>query len=263
MNRSGPFKFVLAGLLIGAAAVTLGLLHLDNNRLRRLIAQREAQHRPSVEARAENARLKNLLVSAAQNSEAAAASLRTQVTQAREEIAALETRAAKLHAEKIARTAREAAALATNRDVRQGLVRLEFLQDRGQLTPTAAFETLIWAALRGNQNKLGELGIMPAETRDRAKALIARLPDDARAAWTPEKLATLWLTGAVVDMIAVHVTGETIVEADQARVTFRAPPKDDEEEVKFKFTPNGWRAVVSTAAIDKLEKKLRPTGAKQ
>lgn len=260
MKRSGPFKLVVACALIGAVAVALGLLHLDNNRLRRLVAQRAAQQRPIVEAREENTRLKGLLASATQDSDEAAATWRTQLSQTREEIAALETRAAERHAEKVARAAREAATLATNRDVRQGLVRLEFLQDRGQLTPTAAFETLIWAALKGDQDKLGELCIMPAETRARARALIARLPDDAKATWTPEKLATLWLTGAVVDMTALHVTGESITDAEHALVTFRAPPKDDEEKVKLKLTPNGWRVVVSTAAIDKLEQKLRPAG---
>lgn len=261
MNSPGRFKLVLICLLAGAVAVALGLLHLENNRLRRLVVQRAAQQRPAVDAREENTALKSLLAGATQDSAAAAASVRTQIAQAREEIAALESRAAERQAEKDARAARAATALATNRDVRQGLVRLEFLEDRGQLTPAAAFETLIWAALKGDQEKLDLLCVMPTETRARARALIARLPEDAKTTWTPEKLATLWLTGAVVDMTSLQVTGENMIDAEHSMVTFRAPPVGDEEKVKLKLTPTGWRVVVSTAAIDKLERKLQPAAA--
>jgi hypothetical protein len=179
-----------------------------------------------------------------------------EIAQARAAIAALEKRADEQHAEQQSRLSREALALATNRDPRGGLMRVEYFQPRGQLTPGAAFESMIAAVIRGDDAALRELCALPAAAREQAKAFIARLPADAQAKWTPEKLATLWATGAITEMSALQITGQSFTDAEHAVVTFRIQGKSDEENAKLERSPNGWRVVVPSSLIERLEKKI-------
>lgn len=253
MKLSAGFQFTLALIALVAAGAGLGALHLENNRLRRAIAVRVA-HAPAAAARDENARPaapRERGLPRDRGTEAAA-----ELEQARREIAELENHGTTQHAQRAAQAARDSHLLALNRDPRQAPMRLEYFQDRGQATPGAAFESLVCAALRGDQPALAKYFTLPAETRRKAEALIARLPEATRGEWTPEKLATLWLTGAFVEMSAVQLTGETIVDSEQAVVMFRRPGANDSERAKLKFTPAGWKVVISSNAMDHLEKKL-------
>jgi hypothetical protein len=71
----------------------------------------------------------------------------------------------------------------------------------------------------------------------------------------------LWGMGALTELSAMHITRETILDADHATVSFRAPGTHDEENVKLTRTPAGWAVVISSGAISKLEKKLAAAGA--
>ena len=252
---STGFKVVLMALVVLPGGGALGFLHLQNAQLRRKIMSRQPAQQQAARLREENARLKNLLENNARDAAHAAAEVQVQLAEARLEAAAREKLARTQRAETAAQVARDEATLAANRDPNTGLTRLEYFRDAGQATPTAAFQTLVWAALKGDDAALAQLSQMPAATRARADALIARLPEETRGRWTPEKLANLWLTGALTELPALQITGQSFEDAEQAVVTFRAPQLGD-EKLRFKLTPSGWKAVIGTGVIGNLEKKL-------
>jgi hypothetical protein len=61
--------------------------------------------------------------------------------------------------------------------------------NRGAATPRAAIETALWAAAGGDLDALKPLLGLPDATREKARALLASLPDDLRSRYaTPEDL---------------------------------------------------------------------------
>ncbi|MES2697527.1 MAG: hypothetical protein V4773_28940 [Verrucomicrobiota bacterium] len=253
---SKSFKIALVVLALVSAAGALLLLELDNARLRRQLAAHRASQAQTVTLQAENKRLAELQASQAGSATDAAATARAQLQQAREEVAALERRAAERQAGISARAEREAVLLATNRDPRRGPVRVENFESAGQATPTAAMQTLVWAALKGDAAEIVKLCTASEKTRAQAKALIARLPEEARAQWTQEKLAALWVTGAFTEVAALQITGERFEDANNAVVSFRIHGRTDEEKVKLRLSPIGWQVMLPGNAVEKLEKKM-------
>jgi hypothetical protein len=98
--------------------------------------------------------------------------------------------------------------------------------------------------------------MLPAAARIRAEALLDRLPPEARSQWTPEKIAVLCLTGALTDLPALQITGQTFENPELAVVTFRAPQFQRDEKLNLKLTPEGWKVIIGTGLIASLEKKL-------
>jgi hypothetical protein len=255
MSVSKSFKIITAALVSIACAVALTFLHLQNSLLKQRVIVRRSDQQRAATIKKENRQLEALFDRQNRSAAGAAASARALVEQTRAEIVVLERRAEERHVAKHAQDLRTAEALATNRDPRQGLTRLEYFQDRGQATPSAAFESLVWATMRGDEAAMVKLGSMSNAVREDAKALIARLPPDAQSHWTPPKLAALWFTGALTELPALQITGESREDAENAVVTFRTPRGED-EKIKLKLSPDGWRVAVPSSAISRLEKKL-------
>lgn len=244
---SKSLKLTIAALALVVGGGALVLLHLDNRRLR----LRLAESKGAVTLHSENIRLQQLVANGASET-----TIGAQMQEARAEIAALEKRAAKRHAEKTERAAQEAAQLENNRDPLVGPVRPEHFKNLGRATPSAAFQTLVWAAMKGDEAEIARLCTASEKTRAEAKALLARLPEDARATWTPEKLAALWVGGAFTEMAALQVVGERMESAGNAVVSFRIHGREDVENVKLRLSPAGWQVMLPGNAVAKLEKKL-------
>lgn len=253
---SGSLKLTLATLALVVGSGALVLLHLDNRRLRLRLAESEKQQSRAATLHAENTRLQQLLTSDARGAGERATTVRAQLHDARAEIAALEKHAAARYAEKTEHAAREAAQLEHNRDPRLGPVRPEHFKNLGRATPTAAFQTLVWAGMAGDEAEIARLCSAPEKARAEAKALIAGLPEAARATWTPEKLAALWVSGAFTEMAALQIVGERFEDPNSAVVSFRIQGRDDVENVKLRLSPTGWQVMLPSNAVAKLEKKL-------
>jgi hypothetical protein len=252
---SKPFHIVVGALLIGAAAASAVFFRIEHEQLERRLARQRESTAHSRRLTEENRSLQELVATTDGDSASAAVKLHADLEAARREAAELERHAREQRLQITAQAARDAEALANNRDPRAGLTRLEYFQDRGQATPGAAFETLVWAALRGDEAAMVKVGAMSSAVRADAQALIARLPPEARGQWTPQKLAVLWFTGALTELPALQITGESREDGENAIVTFRTPRGED-EKVKLKLSPDGWRVAVPSNAIKVLEKKL-------
>jgi hypothetical protein len=257
VTLSAPFKSLLVALALVVGGASLTLLHLDNRRLQRRVAEAATRNREVARLHDDNARLDRLLAAQREGADSARARVRQDVEQLRTEIAALERKAEHERAARLAITARETAMLEANRDPRQGPARLEFFQNRGQATPSAAFETLVWAALKGNESTLADVTTLNSATRAKAEQLLAQLPADSRAQWTPQKLGQLWFTGLFTELPSLEILGETLVAADEASLQIRL--RDGaEEKLALRLTPTGWKVLIPTAAFDHLSKKLQP-----
>jgi hypothetical protein len=238
-----------------ASGITL--LHHKNFRLKRALAN-PPHSEQSSDLRAENLRLKNQLEQAIRDRDGKATleARQADLLRARIEVTELEKRAMSQRSEMTERTARAQEKLAQNRDPTHGLVRLDHFQNSGQATPVAAFETLLWATLQGDEATMKKVTTMSAETRAQAEKFIAELPDEMRAKWSPEKLAALLVTDLVTQYPAMQVSAENHEDPEHATL-FVSGPETDQEKLKLKLSPSGWKFVIPGSALAKLQKRLR------
>ncbi len=244
-------------LLVAIAAAGLVFLHGQNARIRTQIAALPPRHGATEKLRAENAQVRSLLQRAQGSEGDAARVIHEELVRAREQTAELERHAELRRAQIAAQAANDADSLASNHDPRRGLVRLENFQDAGQATPGATFQTIVWAALKGDDALLARLLLLSAPARASAEALIATLPAQERGKWTPEKLAALSITGAVTDISAAAISSETMDDAEHATLDLRIPGVDAaKSKLSLQLGVAGWRAVVPPAQIETLRRKL-------
>jgi hypothetical protein len=131
-------------------------------------------------------------------------------------------------------------------------------KNAGRSSPEAAAESFLWASDSGDLEVLANSILLDAAAREKAAAILARLPESTRPTYdTPEKLVAL-LLARDTDARAMQVLGANTA-GDDALVSLRLQ-KDDgktkDEGYQFRRTTDGWRLVVPGKAVDKLGKKL-------
>lgn len=241
----------------GCAAIgTAGIfLHRQNERLRRRVAELRHEHSDEAPTREGNDRLRALLREQPSPADAAKA-IHAELERVRAEVAAMEERAETRRAQILVQEAADTAELANNRDPNAGLARLEFFQNVGQATPRAACQTLVWAAIKGDDATLAERLFLPDTTRAKARELIASLPQAERR-WTPEKLAALYFSAVVADVAAAQIVSETIDSPLHATVLMRIPGvAEAKSRLAMQLGPDGWKAVVDESAIDAMARRI-------
>lgn len=257
---SKVLKISLVVLVVVAGIGTFAGFRIANTRLReRMEALRQSQAE-SGRLREANERAKTLLARMAGDQDTAARAFQSEVGRLRREVAELERRAIANAAQRTAQLSAAAEALANNRDPQLGLTRLEHFQNRGQGTPGAAFQTLVWAALKGDDAMLAQVCVASAPARTGAEALIARLPESARGQWTPEKLAAMFFTGALSEVTAAQVVAESPKDAHQVELsvllTGRGGSKDPTIPLQWRLGANGWQVVFDEKMLGAVQKKI-------
>lgn len=249
------FLLLLLGALAGAGIVGI---HRDSTRLRGRIAEARRQHELAAHLRGENQRTQKLVMRSANDAAGAAQAIHADLERARGEVAALEKHATERHAQLAAKSAADATALATNRDPKTGLTRLERFQNTGQATPAAAFQTLVWAAMKGDEAMLAQVGTISAAARTKAEALIAGLPEGGRAQWTPEKIAAMFFTGAFGEVTAAQIAQESPKDAGHVALGIRITNGDKEQIVTFQWQlgASGWQVVFDEKLLGAVQKKI-------
>jgi hypothetical protein len=261
---SRPWKIGLGLLLFVTGGAVIILVRLDNARLTRQIAARQAAHSQTVRRREDNRQLQELIDRSHLDRAEAARATQAELILVRAEVAELEKHAAETHARLTAQRAADAAALAANRDPEHGLTRLEYFRDVGQATPAAAFQTAIWAALQGQDERLAGLIMLSRAAGDAAAALLASLPEADRARYpTPEKIAALFFADLATARTAAQFT--TAFESDPTIATITVTGlSDDPEKVSMQLGPQGWQIKVTPGFAKTLAKwvqaKTAPPG---
>jgi hypothetical protein len=131
-------------------------------------------------------------------------------------------------------------------------------KNAGRGTPEAAAESFFWASDSGDLEVLAHSILLDAAAREKATAILARLPEATRKTYdTPEKLVAL-LLARETDARAMQVLGANLA-GDDALVNLRLQKYDGktkDEGYQFRRSGDGWRLVVPGKAVDKLGKKL-------
>jgi hypothetical protein len=249
-------------LLVAAMGAASFFLHWQNARLRTRIADLRRERAPTAPLQTENARLQSVITRAQGNETEAARAVQEELVRTRARVAELEQRAEQQRTQLSAQAAGEAEALANNRDPRQGLTRLEHFQNVGQATPGAALQTMIWAAMKGDEMTLTKMLVLSAEARASADQWIAGMPEETRGKWTPEKLAALAITGVITDVSAAEIAGEKLDDPQHATVTLRIPGVDPAKtKLQFQRGGEGWQAVLPATQIEVLRRRMNATAA--
>ena len=248
-------------VLLVAGSAGLFWLHYGNARLSRRIADLRRQSEQSTGARLQDRSTPALMLSA-QNTPDRLPATDPELEQMRKEVAALEKLAQRKRAEKLAkqmaRVSADAASVAGGGNPEVGLARLEVFQNVGFETPGNAFQTLVWAAIKGDDGVLGRALIVTGAARDRAEALIATLPENIGRDATPEKLAALWFARTALDVTAAQITGEIREDPTHVRLTVRGGFGTN-GRIQMQLGPNGWQLVVPEQAMEGAQIKLLGT----
>jgi hypothetical protein len=202
--------------------------------------------------REENRRLEEVAIQVHGERPAADRAIDGELTRLRTEIASAERRAHQAHAEALAQQHRDVEALATNRDPRQGLMRLEYFSDVGQATPEGAFQSFVWAATQGKDDRLAGLIHIDDAAREKADALVAALSEADRAKFpTAERIAALFLADAITMQTAAQIVDVTMPDAGHALVEVRGL-SDRPQKIPFERSAAGWQLSVNAGMVTKL-----------
>jgi hypothetical protein len=241
---SRGLKISLVVLLLGTGLLVAVLLRLDNNRLRKNLAAAGQRQQQVAQLRTENERTRALLAKTDTTDAESARAVEADLQRLRGEVAALEKSAQARAGTAQAQAQGDALALEQNRDPEAGLVRLEHFRDAGQATPAAAFQTFVWAAMRGEEAKQAGMVAFAGAGRAAVEVIVAALPEADRAKYsTPEKLIALFFADAFTQMQAAHVTSVTLSDPQHAMLTVRGlTPR--EQKIPLQLGPGGWQIAV-------------------
>ena len=236
-----------AAMAIAALTIlTPFFIRSENRKIKLLIAeerQRQAQH---------NAELRSHAEADERNRDRA---LHEELLKARREVTDLEITAEKWHGKKMARAAADADALLDNLDPTKGLTRLENFRNAGQATPSAGFQSFVWAVTNEDAKLVSDLCVFDGSAAEFAKAIIAEMPPEERQGWTEKQLAGLYFQAKFSQYPAGQITGEKSVDAQNVIVKLRAPGWPN-ETFPMRLGTSGWQVVVSEQQIEALRMKI-------
>jgi hypothetical protein len=259
ISRALKITLLLIALVGFGAAITL--FHLDNARLRRQIAAARVANARTSRQQEDNRRLEAFIAQARSDRTTADPAIDTELARLRTEVASAERRAHQSHAEAMAQRDRDAQALATNRDPRQGLTRLEYFTDAGQATPEGAFQSFVWAATQGKDDRLAGLIHIDGAAREKADALVATLSEADRVKFpTAERVAALFVADAITMHTAAQIVDVTMPDADHALLEIRGL-SDRPQKIPFERSAAGWQLSVNFGMVTKLTAWVQSKGA--
>jgi len=256
--RAKLVMMTLLPLIVAAGTAGLFALRRNNARLQQHLSSLRQQNAHMIQVAAENERTRDLVARAQAGEAEAAQEIRSELAQARAEMVDLQKSAEERRAKKTAVTAAAESALATNRDPEKGFVRIENFSNTGRGTPATAFQTLVWAAAKGDDDTLASTLALTGAAREKADALIAALPADAQSKYpTPEKLVALFLASLLLNQTAVQIEGQTA--SDAQHITLIVSSADGGKTNNFSFISSvvGWQLVVPDKVIDQVQNQLR------
>ena len=241
-------------LIVAGTACAVAIVEVDKSKLRRQLAplSRNATNLASLQA--ETARQQALLDRFKTSSEDGSKAIHADLITARAELASLEAKAAGSRADASGTPSIEA-----NRDPTKAMTRIEFLSDAGRATPEAAFQTLVWAAMKGREPEMAACLALDPAARAKAESLLATLSADARAKYgTAEQLVGLVFSNGVLESSAVHFITGSITDTDHVTLALRARVNGRERESKIPMvrSADGWSMVVGEKQIDVIRRGL-------
>lgn len=212
-------------------------------------ALRQFIRHANIEVQAENARLRRIVRS---GSEAAAGDqLREQIERTRQHVAVLER-----DIQKPVTGVGHDVQFTENRDPEKGPVRVEYFRSVGRATPSAAFQTAIWAVSTGVETEWASLFAVSPTGREKLQAIIARMAPAMQERYNPpEKVLGLLLAYDVLDEEGYEIgeTGKPNASGQVQLTVLRVKDgraKKLEKKIPFVPGPGGWQLPITDKMID-------------
>jgi hypothetical protein len=240
--RTKDALFALAAVMfVAASAIVFVRLRHERVRLERRVFDLRGRVGEAERQAAERHRVRQLMASAANGP-----AVNAELEQARSEVAELE----RADAERAARRAARHATHAPIAEPERGLVRLENFRDVGQGTPSDVIQTMIFAALKGDNERLAQLFTFEPAARKYAEDYVAQLSGTTREKFpTPASVACLLLSEAVTGHAAARLVGPAVIEGPHATVTLSFSEADSGHTFHLESEPSGWRIVIEAAQL--------------
>lgn len=248
------FYSALAILLVACLAVAIVQIEVDKSKLRRQIASLSPNEASLAHLRTENARNQTLIAQFKTSSDAGAMAIHADLVAARAEVASLEAKAAGLRAD-----VSSIPSIDANRDPTKAMTRPEFLSDVGRATPEAAFQTLIWAAMKGRDPEMAACLSLDSAARAKAESLLASLSADARAKYeTPEQLVGLVFSHGLLESTVLRFVTSSADDGDHVTLAVRVRANGRENEMKIPMarSADGWSMAIAEKQIDVIRRGL-------
>lgn len=130
----------------------------------------------------------------------------------------------------------------------------------GRKTPGSSFESVLWAASRGNVDQLSDLIDLTGKARETADALFNNLPPASRQEYSnPRKVvATLLAASFPKDAVATSSVGER-ESANDAYLSIQVEHAEGKARLNlyhFRKEEDGWRLLVPEGVMADFEKTL-------
>ena len=243
--KAGTLKILLLGGLVAVGTVVILLRHWAGQELETERAALILQNERLIRTRLEQKKEAIATVEAVkQEQEAEAAQMHRQVTELEKQTAAVMVQA----------TAGE------NRDPEKGLVKVEYFRNAGRSTPSAAFQTAIWASLESDE-ELAATMLLSAESRRKAEILLASLPDEARIKTpTPERLVASFFAlevlrkGVSAQFVEAKPQDDQHVVVISRLLMFNERISDG--KIPMELGANGWQIMVPADMVDGIRQSL-------
>ncbi len=230
---------------------------LQNARMRYELRRLPTLRRDVDRLRQGNERAK-VIVDARESSQQRQEAIDVELREARGELANLENTAGIRHE----KSAAAATALVGNRDPRQGLVRMENFTPHGRASPSEAFQTMVWAAMSGDNDLLKSVVAWDVVDRAKAEAILTGIPNGAESPSTPEDLAALAFANFVTGHSSVQIVGEASSDSAHGTISILVGGAPAPVNFPVVFEDGGWKIEPPPGAIDEVPKFLARSAGK-
>lgn len=253
---------IFIGLIVIGTAGSIAVLEFDKSRLRRQLDPLERTAAKATGLRTDNARNRVLLNQLKNNGEEGAKAIHTDLIAAQAELAALEAKTSQAPASTDAMPSVD-----TNRDPTKGLTRPEYLANVGRATPEAAFQTLIWAAMKGREPEMAACFALDPEAKAKVEALLANWTADARAKYkTPEQFVGLAFSNWLLESSALQFStrsGSSDENHAVLALTARVNGREVSSGIPMVRSADGWQMDISGKSIDAIRAQLNGQAPKR
>jgi RNA polymerase sigma factor (sigma-70 family) len=145
-----------------------------------------------------------------------------------------------------------------NRDPLKGLTKIEDFRNLGRATPADAFQTIVWAAVKGDP-ELENMLFLNGAARAQADKMIAGLPEKERTNLnTPEKLAALYLMAQLDSVKTLQVVNVRPYDFETYEIDVASGERGSGTALySLQATPTGWMLKIPAARLARFEQELK------
>jgi hypothetical protein len=141
----------------------------------------------------------------------------------------------------------------------KALTKIEYFRNLGRSTPADAFQTIVWAATTGSPD-LENMLFLNSVARVQANKMIAALPEAERAQYTPEKLASLYVTSQLDGVKTLQLVNVRPYDFETYEIDVASGEAGSGTKVfSLQATPTGWMLKIPATRLAHFEQEIQAT----